>query len=334
MPKSFQLVYVDCPVCGNKKAEEVFETMDYQFMVTEQTFRVQKCLKCGAGFLSPRPKKEDIPYFYGEEFYWAHEGGKQKGTAEDLLHARKMQLEVKSDILSCYEKGKLLDIGTQKGEFLYWMRNEGWKVEGVEFSETPERLFDVPIQYGEFTEIGYGSDVFDCVTMWAVLEHIYEPTVYVQEVYKVLKPGGHFVGVVTNFNCPQGRWYGKDDYPRHLTVFTKKSLKYLLEGAGFEVKRFWTDQQLFGGPLRGGIVFGLKRLLGYSRHEVMREWHDRSNPYAFCAEFRGKSSWWIKQVSRLDKVILTPLELLLDRLGMGQNLYWEAVKVSRGSDDK
>ena len=164
------------------------------------------------------------------------------------------------------------------------------------------------------------------MTMWAVLEHIYEPRGYVKKVHQILSPEGRFIGVVTNFNCPQGRWYGKDDYPRHLTIFTKKALRIMLEEAGFEVERFWTDQLLFGGPLRGGIVFAMKRLLGYSRHEVMAEWHDRTNPMAFCAEYKGHKSWWIQQLSRLDKILLMPVELLLDRLGMGQNLYWSAIK--------
>jgi 2-polyprenyl-3-methyl-5-hydroxy-6-metoxy-1,4-benzoquinol methylase len=328
MFKVFDLIDVNCPVCDSANFKKLFETKDYQFKVTGQVFEVQRCLKCSAGFLSPRPREQDMGDFYNEEFYWAHEGGVTERTAEQLLASRKKQLDVKSQLLARHTPGNILDIGTQKGEFLHFMKNKGWPVEGVEFSETPEKLFDVPIRYGDFMKFDYENKKFDFVTMWAVLEHIYQPREYVQKIHKLMSREGRFIGVVTNMNSIQSRLYGKDDYPRHLTIFTKKSLRKLLESSGFEVVRFWTDQKLFGGSVRGGLVFLIKLILGYSRHEVLAEWNDRNNPMAFCCEIKGRSSWLIKQISRLDKVLLGPLDVVLDWLGFGQNLYWEAIKRS------
>ena len=148
MSKKFDLVCVSCPSCESTDASEMFETKDYQFQVTDQIFKVQKCKHCGAGYLSPRPKKEDIPFFYNDDFYWAHEGGKRDGSAAILLEKRRSQLEIKERLLEACKLGRLLDIGTQKGEFLQWMKDLGWEVEGVEFVETPQKLFDVDISYG------------------------------------------------------------------------------------------------------------------------------------------------------------------------------------------
>jgi len=70
--------------------------------------------------------------------------------------------------------------------------------------------------------------------MWAVLEHVYEPRAYARRIASVLDAGGRFLGVVTNFNSIHARWLRADDFPRHLTMFTKSSLGALLREAGLQ----------------------------------------------------------------------------------------------------
>ena len=326
---SSPLIQVPCPICGSARSIAMWVVKDYLLRVTNDTFGVRRCQTCGAGFLSPRPSPADIARFYPEAFYWSFEQSSTVAiTAAQVLERRRSQLTNKLRRLTHLKTGRLLDIGAMKGEFVHVASNEGWGAEGVEFSAGVPNLFDAPIRYGEFLDMGFPAGSFDCVTMWAVLEHVYEPRPYVHEVARVLAPGGAFLGVVTNFNSIQARLLRADDYPRHLTLFTKASLRRLFTEAGLELVRFWTDQRLFGGALRGALLYSVKRALGYSIDQALYELRDSNDPEAFCCKFRRRPSEVMKWLSRLDNAALWLPEMALDLAGCGLNLGFEARKIA------
>jgi len=319
-----RLVDIDCPVCGSKDSRHLFWTCDYVRRISDDRFGVRRCRNCGVGFLSPRPAEDRIGDFYDDTYYWWAEQQGRQLSPEEQLAARMPQIEAKAACLAHLAPGRLLDIGAQKGEFLYVMRQRGWNVEGVEFSARPPNLFDMSIRYGEFLDMPFETSSLDVVTLWAVLEHVYHPRAYIRKVSSLLKRGGSALILVTNFNSIQGRIYRADDYPRHLTLFTKGSLRRLLEESGLKVRRLWTDQRIFGGSLHGGLVYAVKRLFGYSAQEVFSEWKQAKDPILFCCKWRGENSQAIRWISRFDRLISLPTEHLLDATGNGFNLIIEA----------
>jgi SAM-dependent methyltransferase len=321
-----RLVEVPCPVCASEQSRFIGLVKDYVMRVTDDSFGVRECSRCGVGFLSPRPAPEQIGRFYPDEFYWSFEQADRPLSAAAVLAQRGPQLKHKLHYLEHLPRGQLLDIGAMKGEFVRAATNAGWRAQGVEFSPSVPNLFNVPIRYGEFLDMDFSDASFSCVTMWAVLEHVYQPRAYVQQIARLLARGGTFIGVVTNFHSLQARLLRADDYPRHLTLFTKRSLRELFEAAGLELVRFWTDQRLFGGALSGGLLYGVKRLCGYSTDEVFYEMRDRGDPELFCCKFRGRASTATKWISRLDRAALWLPEKVLDSLGFGLNLGFEARK--------
>jgi 2-polyprenyl-3-methyl-5-hydroxy-6-metoxy-1,4-benzoquinol methylase len=320
------LVDVDCPVCGSSASTHVFDTRDYQFRVDSATFGVRRCSACGCGFLSPRPGRDDLARYYNDAFYWSYEGGQSLG-ADDIARARAAQIAAKARLLEGLKPGALLDIGTQKGEFLDHMRGRGWDVQGVEFQTLPGNPFDVPIRYGDFLSMDWSGRRFDCITMWAVLEHVYEPRAFVQGVAALLKPGGRFFALVTNFNSIQARCFRQDDFPRHLTLFTHRSLRRLLHDAGMRVLRSTTDQSIFTGTLHGGLVYLAKRALRQPRDEIFAEWRQSDDPLAFCCKWRGRPSAALRWVSRIDYALSRVPERLLDATGNGFILTVEAERM-------
>ncbi len=271
--------------------------------------------------------EEELGRFYDDHFYWSYENDEStKENPEKLLALRAPQLDAKAAWLARIPPGRLLDIGTMKGDFIHHMTSLGWQAEGVEFSTKPPNLFDMPIRYGDFLAMEFGDEVFDCVTMWAVLEHVYKPAEYVHRVARLLRPGGRFFFLVTNFNSVQGRFYEMDDYPRHLNLFTRRSVRLMLKRAGLELVRERTDQQVFGGQLQGGLVYSTKRLLGYSRAEAMREWKNDQTLDPFFNRWRGRPSTAMRLAARLDRALLGPIERILDWMGFGFILTIEARK--------
>ena len=330
MTEAASLTTVACPVCDSSKHRELFATKDYKQRVTDDRFIVSRCRNCGTGYLSTRPTKTELNKYYDEAFYWSFENNEQTmHDTEELLSARQDQLAAKAAWLSHIAPGKLLDIGTQKGEFIHHMQQQGWAVEGIEFSTTPPNLFDLPIRYGEFLDMPFADDAqYDCITMWAVLEHVYEPAKYVERIARLLKPGGRFIFLVTNFNTVQGRIFEMDDFPRHLNLFTKRSVNELLHKNNLRLTRRSTDQKIFGGHLIGGLIYLTKRVAGYSRAEAMLEWKNDKTLVPFFHHWRGKPLLAMRVISRLDRLLLAPAEWLMDRLGFGFVMTIEAEKVA------
>jgi SAM-dependent methyltransferase len=240
---------------------------------------------------------------------------------------RQRQLENKTKWLSDLSPGRLLDVGAQKGEFVHWMRLQGWDAIGQDFQALPGNPFDVPMHYGDVATIDWGEDRFDVITLWAVLEHVAEPNSFIQHLSSLLKPGGRLVVLVTNFNSIQARLFKQDDFPRHLTLFTRKSLSALLARHGFQLRRTSTDQAVFGGSLNGGLVYLLKRCCGYDEHSAMHEWRYSSDPLSFVAKWRGRDAPWLLMVSRLDRALTLLPERLLDSAGWGFVLTAEAIRI-------
>jgi SAM-dependent methyltransferase len=260
--------------------------------------------------VSPRPTAEAIKDHYPADFYWKFEGGKTF-TPADLLELRRLQIESKYAYVADLPVGKLLDVGAMKGEFVRTLISRGWRAEGLEFNSTAPNLFSVPMRYGEFLELEYEEESFDCITMWAVLEHVYAPRLYLQKAVRLLKPGGRFICLVTNFNSLQARWLKLDDFPRHLTLFTKSALAKLLHDVGLRPGPMVTDQSIFGGSLYGGLVQLAKFAGGYSMDELHFE-RRCADPLAFCCKWRGQPSIAMRWLSRADAVASRPIEKLLD----------------------
>jgi len=329
-----ETLQVPCPVCGSADSKFLFSTKDYVFRCSDDVFGVRKCSECECGYLSPRPTKSSISRYYPREFYWSWEGDASALSGESILEKRKEQLKKKAAWLEDMAPGRLLDIGAQKGEFLWYMEHRGWRVEGVELDSTVPNPASMPIHYGDFLEMEFEEGVYDVVTFWAVLEHVYDPALFLEKASKLLRPGGRLVGLVTNINSIQSRIYKADDYPRHLTIFSKKSLQRITSKNGLSLQKIQTDQDIFGGSLAGGVLYSIKRMLGYSQEEAITEWKQIKDPDLFWCKWRGRNSFAIKMISRFDRLMTRPLEPILDKLGFGFILTFSATKIeiqSKGS---
>jgi 2-polyprenyl-3-methyl-5-hydroxy-6-metoxy-1,4-benzoquinol methylase len=317
-------VEVVCPICGVDKPRTLFWTKDYVFGCSDDSFRMNRCSNCGCGYLSPRPRIEEMAAYYPPEFYWAWEGESSEPDWTAIVRKREGQLTEKAKWLDGVEPGSLLDIGAQKGEFLWFMQQRGWEVEGIELDNQVPNPADMPIKYGDFLEMDFGERKYDVITFWAVLEHVYDPALFVEKAAKLLKPGGRLVALVTNLNSIQSRFYQADDYPRHLTIFTKKSIKRLCNNVGLSMKRVSTGQEIFGGSLSGGLLYFVKRLFGYKSTEALTEWRQFKDPDLFWCKWHGTNSYLVKTASRIDRMVNSPLEKVLDKLGFGQILTFSA----------
>tara|TARA_Y100001968_G_C19454320_1_gene771348 strand:+ start:4388 stop:5266 length:879 start_codon:yes stop_codon:yes gene_type:complete len=261
-----------CPVCKAKEKEKHLLVVDHN--VSNDVFTITKCCKCGFLFTNPIPTKETIGNYYKSNNYISHSGTK-KGLINYIYHfVRNYQLFKKERLISNLSNEKtLLDIGCGTGEFLSYCKNKGWNTVGTEPDlQTRERIKNLTIFPGlNSKELRENS--FSIVTMWHVLEHVYDLEDDLKTISSLIKKGGYLIVAVPNHESFDAEIYKENwvayDVPIHLYHFRKKDIKALFSKFNFELSNIkplifdayyisLLSEKKKGGNFILGLLNGLK----------------------------------------------------------------------------
>jgi len=233
----------DCPVCGDESHKKHIEGKDHN--VSGSFFTIAECLSCGFRFTNPRPKKEYIYKYYQSKDYISHSSTK-KGFINKVYHlVRFYQFYKKKSIIRRVTNkkiGKILDIGCGTGDFLKYMHSSGWETGGVETDKGAKLVAEKTLgkRIEETLDYITGEKKYDIITMWHVLEHVYNIEGYLKKVSKLLKKDGVLVVAVPNCASYDAKKYKENwvayDLPIHLSHFRKKDIKELAKKTNFELK--------------------------------------------------------------------------------------------------
>ncbi|MBN2212544.1 MAG: class I SAM-dependent methyltransferase [Sedimentisphaerales bacterium] len=262
---------VACDLCGETDADEVFIGRDLLHGVPGQ-WPVVRCKKCGLVRVNPRPSLEELgrvyPYNYSPyrpkkrtkiktkhrlfRWAWRHHWDYPADVTPTLLgkifswpvFIWSRMLWRNFDVFPWHGEGRLLDVGCGGGAYLLRMRQFGWRVQGMDFSERAVNVCreqDLDVRQGVNVEKLYEPKSFDVVTLWHVLEHVPSPTQTLMQIRHVLTDEGLLVLAVPNFDSWCARrykalWFGME-LPRHIWHFTSATLEAVLEKNGFFVER-------------------------------------------------------------------------------------------------
>jgi len=205
-----------------------FEIPDHS--VSHETFSVYRSEELDLLATYPQPASEQLGKYYESDDYISHTDGK-RSLFERLYHMVKAYaLEQKCKLLDRFAaKGRLLDIGAGTGDFLVAARSKGWEVTGFEPNHkaaTIAQSKDVALSGDTAT---LPAATFAAITMWHVLEHVPDPKAQLEELHRLLKPGGVAFVAVPNFRSFDAAHYGTFwaayDVPRHLWHFSQTSIK-------------------------------------------------------------------------------------------------------------
>jgi 2-polyprenyl-3-methyl-5-hydroxy-6-metoxy-1,4-benzoquinol methylase len=218
---------VNCNLCGSHDYRTIYKRPDIRYHPDEE-FTVVECLECGLGFVNPRPDSSEIRKYYPNSFYQRYETGKDFHLARYARQARYLERVTR-------ERPLLLDVGCANGGFPLFMKQKGWRVEGLEISSHVRLPGDFPIHRVPLHKADIPHGAYDAVTMWAVLEHVHDPMAYIARTSAALRRNGVFVFVVPNFNSLASRLLLGEDVPRHLYFFTEETVRRYLEINGLRL---------------------------------------------------------------------------------------------------
>jgi 2-polyprenyl-3-methyl-5-hydroxy-6-metoxy-1,4-benzoquinol methylase len=266
-----------CPVCSKNSFSHYLDTEDYFF--TKEKFSLSKCDSCGFVFTNPVPELKKIGDYYETDKYLSHnsDGGGLVSSIYKIV--REQNLKNKYSVITRYKsEGSVLDIGSGTGEFLNYLKKRKWNTKGIEPSKNAREFakqnynIDVDKETG-LTDIANAS--FDVLTMWHVLEHVYNLDERMKTIFRVLKNDGIAIIALPMIDSPDSMRYGKYwaglDVPRHLYHFCSRTFEILAKKYNLEIidkypMKFdslyvsWLSHQAMDDnlPLFRGVLNGLK----------------------------------------------------------------------------
>ncbi len=139
---------------------------------------------------------------------------------------------------------KLLEPGCGRGEHLRIFRELGLDVYGLDLSPESKNFasdLDIGVCDLEAGTLPFPDNYFDVVYSKSFLEHLREPILFLQEAFRVLKPGGLIISLVPDWESQCKKYY--DDYT-HVSPFTIISLGNIQRVIGFQGVEVYKFRQL------------------------------------------------------------------------------------------
>ena len=222
-----------CVVCGGRGRRQFRE---------QGRYTIVSCTSCGLRFLDPQPTDDDLASLYSEQYFVSYDSRQQgyDGYAAEAENWRRTFQDRLRDLP--VTKGKLLDVGAATGFFVEQARAAGWDAIGLEPSDWASayarRELGVEVLTGTLGSTHFPDRAFDVVTLWEVIEHLPDPAATLQEIRRVLRPGGSLVLSTPDAGslvarASGRRWLGWRKVPEHLFFFDRPNLDRLLASSGF-----------------------------------------------------------------------------------------------------
>lgn len=217
----------ECPVCGDTERS---------FFLTRMGLDIWRCNSCSHRYQHPRITFEKACELYADD-----------KTASDI-YTQPMQKDIDRikyqygidliDQLNPPARKRMMDIGCGAGVFLEVALENGWDTcVGIDANSRYSDIYQeakgiqyIQSSFERFDRECLGKN-YDCISLWNVLEHLFDLQSIVIEIKRMLKPGGLLLIMVPNVESMATRLIRDKSATfnwKHVCHFSPASLKILM----------------------------------------------------------------------------------------------------------
>ncbi len=258
-----------CKICGTSRYNNIIKREEMNFGLPGM-FYYYECAECGSLNLSNIPK--DLSRYYPREYMSKHERYKNlklfasaiiykiyvNGKTEQNL-IKKIVEKLRGsytmfsliDVLlnlshkTSFKGTSLLDVGANDGKFLKKIRLLDFKkLIGIDPFMDGSKGFGKKIKLLK-KDIFNLNDKFDYVILNHSIEHVKNPIKVMKKLREIIKDDGIVLIRTPLADSYAFKKYKQDwchlDAPRHILIFTHKSMKISAKKSGFKIKKIIYD---------------------------------------------------------------------------------------------
>jgi SAM-dependent methyltransferase len=259
-----------CPICSGKRTVYAF---------SHQGYRICRCDDCTFMFVNPQPSDAVLAEIYNETYFIGSMTG-EPAIVQDVKRATARHYLRLMELYSGPLRGRLLEIGCGRGEFLLESVERGLETVGVEYAEASASQARTLLQgraeivTGDIDSAGLPDASFDYCVFADVIEHVRDPAAFIEQVWRVLKPGGMVFIATPSIDSPSARFMRENWMElklEHLSYFNPHTLDQLLHrhhfadiqtGAGYKVLTLDYIRSHFDRYPVGGLLGLIPKMMG------------------------------------------------------------------------
>lgn len=264
-----------CQICGNSVVKTLIsKTKVYKGSKFESSW--VECLNCDSAHIDPYPTEEQLQSYYSSGYVEMDFEGTADEHSNHKLHYSKEYEKVvfenydyslkdaKFSIDSFHNKA-ILDYGCANGIFykfltdIYGISKEN--IYGVDIeSDMLDNCMKISPNFCSIKQLDKINKRFDLITLWNVIEHIYNPKPALESIIKLLKDNGEIL-IETPMYGSLAKKLGKDwshfIVIEHINLFSRSAIKKMFGDFGMEC----ISESSFGANIFGAVNPNVKKAL-------------------------------------------------------------------------
>ena len=258
---------MQCRICSNQENNTLYEAREMMLGLRD-LHTYFECAECGCLQIANVPENLQA-YYPGEDYYSYDQIKSDTGIKKVLVNLRDryaatgqgllgklLQMKMPHDKLPQLQlagitpASKILDVGCGAGHLLHSLRECGFEhTQGIDPFNAKEIRYDngLVIEQKSIHEVTQGD--WDLIMMNHSFEHVVDQHETLAKIKTLLKPNGVCMIRIPTVSSWAWKHYGVDwvqlDAPRHLFLHSQKSMHFLAEQTGFELKEVVYDSFAF-----------------------------------------------------------------------------------------
>lgn len=276
-----------CPICGTSETH-AFECHAHDSASACETVSIRACKACDFAWQWPIHRTTD----QSKDFFLAeYQAGKEESYFDKNRRSETAHIQLNFLDTLQIQVPTLLDIGCGDGTFVQEAAKRGWQATGID-PATPRNVIsqttsNPKLLVGSVDDNIASGEMYMCVTLWDVVEHLPNPEPILQQAWAHVSYGGWLILETGNYQSverllSENNWWAWQ--LDHRWYFAPPTLLHLLKPLGFSDSRLadrtlrpWTNKTAkYAAPSRTQTALSvLKRPWRYksivAEHEVKRE---------------------------------------------------------------